>query len=65
MPFMSTDTTNAVPCQIKRLEGNTDTPLPAYQSEHAAGMETEEGEVIEFIEEDDFTEAEQGGESRE
>ncbi|MEM9416584.1 MAG: dUTP diphosphatase [Planctomycetota bacterium] len=32
----------AVPCQIKRLPGNdaaTGTPLPAYQSEHAAGMD--------------------------
>lgn len=28
-----------VPCQIKRLPGNTGTPLPAYQSEHAAGMD--------------------------
>ena len=32
-------TTPTVPCQIKRLEGNTDSPLPAYQSEHAAGMD--------------------------
>ncbi|MEM6258725.1 MAG: dUTP diphosphatase [Planctomycetota bacterium] len=36
---MTTDTTNVVPCQIKRLDGNTDSPLPAYQSEHAAGMD--------------------------
>jgi len=37
----TTDTTT-VPCQIKRLPGNdaaTGTPLPAYQSEHAAGMD--------------------------
>ena len=40
MLIMTTDTsTPTVPCQIKRLEGNTDTPLPAYQSEHAAGMD--------------------------
>ena len=37
--------TNTVPCQIKRLPGNPaapeegGTPLPAYQSEHAAGMD--------------------------
>ncbi|MFK7788304.1 MAG: dUTP diphosphatase [Phycisphaeraceae bacterium] len=37
---MPTDAnTSNVPCQIKRLEGNTDSPLPAYQSEHAAGMD--------------------------
>jgi len=37
---MSTDiSTPTVPCQIKRLNGNIDTPLPAYQSEHAAGMD--------------------------
>ena len=37
---MTTDaTTPTVPCQIKRLEGNTDSPLPTYQSEHAAGMD--------------------------
>jgi len=37
---MTTDaTTSLVPCQIKRLAGNTDTPLPTYQSEHAAGMD--------------------------
>jgi dUTP pyrophosphatase len=37
---MSIETSSStVPCQIKRLEGNTDTPLPAYQSEHAAGMD--------------------------
>jgi len=39
MPPMTTHTTNTVPCQIKRLAGNTDTPLPTYQSEHAAGMD--------------------------
>lgn len=46
---MTTDTTNIVPCQIKRLSGNTATPLPAYQSEHAAGMDVHAhlaGEVI-------------------
>ena len=31
--------TPTVPCQIKRLPGNESTPLPAYQSEHAAGMD--------------------------
>jgi dUTP pyrophosphatase len=31
--------TAAVPCRIKRLPGNDQTPLPAYQSEHAAGMD--------------------------
>ncbi|MFN3166593.1 MAG: dUTP diphosphatase [Phycisphaeraceae bacterium] len=36
---MTTTSSNAVPCQIKRLDGNADTPLPAYQSEHAAGMD--------------------------
>ncbi|MFI4861562.1 MAG: dUTP diphosphatase [Phycisphaerales bacterium JB063] len=40
---MTTSTeTNTVPCQIKRLPGNdaqTGTPLPAYQSRHAAGMD--------------------------
>ena len=37
---MTTDAhTDLVPCQIKRLDGNTGTPLPAYQSEHAAGMD--------------------------
>ncbi|MBX2853025.1 MAG: dUTP diphosphatase [Phycisphaeraceae bacterium] len=38
---MSTTSTNTsiVPCQIKRLAGNADSPLPAYQSEHAAGMD--------------------------
>jgi len=43
MTAMPTDTTSpTVPCQIKRLPGNTGpsaTPLPAYQSEHAAGMD--------------------------
>jgi len=42
MPLMTTETTSSiptVPCQIKRLEGNTDSPLPTYQSEHAAGMD--------------------------
>lgn len=28
-----------ITCQIKRLAGNESTPLPAYQSEHAAGMD--------------------------
>ncbi|MEM9347308.1 MAG: dUTP diphosphatase [Planctomycetota bacterium] len=37
---MTTNTTTPIiPCQIKRLDGNTDSPLPAYQSEHAAGMD--------------------------
>lgn len=37
---MTTPSTSpTVPCQIKRLPGNTDTPLPTYQSEHAAGMD--------------------------
>lgn len=36
---MTSTTTPTVPCQIKRLAGNVDSPLPAYQSEHAAGMD--------------------------
>ena len=37
---MTTSTnTSTIPCQIKRLAGNTDTPLPGYQSEYAAGMD--------------------------
>jgi len=35
----TTSTSNLVNCQIKRLPGNTSSPLPAYQSEHAAGMD--------------------------
>lgn len=35
----ATTTVTTVPCQIKRLPGNDQTPLPAYQSEHAAGMD--------------------------
>ncbi|XAM01152.1 dUTP diphosphatase [Phycisphaeraceae bacterium D3-23] len=41
MPTTDTNVT-PVPCRIKRLPGNdadTGTPLPAYQSEHAAGMD--------------------------
>ena len=37
---MTTQTTaDIVNCQIKRLPGNASTPLPTYQSEHAAGMD--------------------------
>jgi len=39
---MTTTTDTTIPCEIKRLPGNdadTGTPLPAYQSEHAAGMD--------------------------
>jgi len=46
MPIMTTTDTptqaHIVNCQIKRLPGNdpdTGAPLPAYQSEHAAGMD--------------------------
>lgn len=39
LAMTASTTTSTVPCQIKRLEGNTDTPLPTYQSSHAAGMD--------------------------
>lgn len=40
MTTTSTDhSIDTVTCQIKRLTGNDTVPLPAYQSEHAAGMD--------------------------
>lgn len=35
----TTSSIPTVPCQIKRLAGNETGPLPAYQSQHAAGMD--------------------------
>ena len=31
--------TDAIPVPIRRLDGHNDVPLPAYQSQHAAGMD--------------------------